>query len=443
MARELSRRELGMIEFATLLIGLIVGERSVVLAVQPPISIVEVLLDGETVATMDRPPWKARIDLGSQLRPHRLVARGFDSDGALVDTTEQLLNYNRASFEATILLDPDPDGRPSSGRIVWRGALDDPPLAIALDFDGHPLAIDSRGRFELPPYDTHQIHVLESRVVFDRYHSAGATLTFGGEYGDQLTSALTAFPLRSPIDRTWHPSQVREWLAVNEGPAQVFRISGSPGFLVVLRSDGLDDLLRSLEKQLGRQPRSAPPHRLQYEVSAVSSRPLKGHRGTFRLTDLGPVSARGGLRRILLQKRPLVPERGSDGRRLKKKGQKLWDALAVAGARASASGKPRAVLVMLDSSPVDTSDLLPLSSTGYLRSIYVPLFVWAPSREALGEVQLADSSRRYVGPAQIDQMCLDIADELASQTVVWLQGAHIPGDVVLKNGAPAEVSFID
>ena len=249
--------------------------------------------------------------------------------------------------------------------------------------------------------------------------------------------------MRSPIDRIWQAREVRQWLAVDNRPAKVFRVSGGPGLLVVVRSDELESVIESLQKEGGRQHRKAPAHRLRYEVSAVSSRPLKGYQGTFRLTDLGFVLPQEGLRETVLRRRPLVPERGGDGRRLKRKGQKLWDALAVAGTRASAGGKPRAVLLMLGSDARDESDLSPRSVVRYLRSIHVPLFVWAPSGTAFERFDEADSVRPYVGRAQIDRLCLDIADELASQTIVWLYGTYIPSDVTIEDGAPRETSFVE
>ena len=63
-----------MIEFLTLMIGLVAGSRTVELAAEPPVVAVELLLDGEVVGRRDRPPWRFVLDLGPELSPHELLA---------------------------------------------------------------------------------------------------------------------------------------------------------------------------------------------------------------------------------------------------------------------------------------------------------------------------------------------------------------------------------
>ncbi len=431
-----------MIEFATLLIGLLAGERMVELAVQHPITSVVIVLDGETVAELEGPPWRAKIDLGQALQPHRLAAHGYDKDGNWIDSTDQVLNYNRSSFETTILLDPHPSAPPKTGRVVWRGALNDPPVAIDLSFDGRQLSTDDHGRFSIPLHDPEEMHVLEAMVLFDRQHSASAVLTFGGVYGDQLTSALTAIPLTSPADQAWSSEQVRDWITVRGRRPDVFKVTSGSGLLVVLRGYDIEAVMPRARTSTQRLHPKALPHRLGYAVSAISPRPLKGHAGTFRVTDLGTVTPQQGLRPVVLRRRPLVPDRGADGRSLQRKGQKIWDALAVAGTQASASGRPRAVLLMMDSGKRDKSDLEPGEAIRYLEQIHVPLFIWGANQTILDQIGTLGSSRPYLGGSQIDTMCIDIAQELASQTVVWLQGAYIPDEVTLVEAVPSGVRFV-
>jgi len=432
-----------MLEFATLLIGLVAGERMVELSVQPPVVSVEIVLDGEAIAKIDEAPWRARIDLGPALRPHRLVANGLDVKGNLVDSIQQLLNYNRPSFEVVILLDPPSTGQSRTGRLVWRGALDDPPMSVTLQFDGRPLELDTRARFVLPPHDSGEIHILETLVEFDRQHSAHAVLTFGSLYGDNLTSALTAIPFRSPADRPWEAARVREWIAIQGRAPDIFKTTGGPGSVVVLRGQEIERSIRGPRAQTYRRHPTAPGHRLQYEVGAISPLPLKGQPGTFRLTDLGTMSRQDGLRPILLRSRPLVPRRGADGRVLQKKGPKIWDALAVAGTQASASGQPRAVVLMLDSGKGDKSDLDSKGAIRYLQQIHVPVFLWSSHRVAVETIESLGAVRTYVGSADIDRLCIDVAEELASQTIVWLQGEYLPSDVEITPAAPPGFTFVE
>ncbi len=432
-----------MIEFATLLIGLLAGVREIELVVQEPVTAVEIVLDGRSVARLDSTPWKADVDFGEDLEPHRLVANGFDKNGNLIDSTYQLINYNRPSFDATILLEPLETGEAQTGRVVWRGALNDPPISIELEFDSRPLAADSNGRFLLPLHDPDEIHVLEAVVYFDRQHLAAATLTFGGIYGDQLTSALTAVPLKSPTDQPWSADQIRGWIVTEGQSTEIFKVAAGPGLLVVVRGVHIDSIRRGAQSSLNPAYPTASPHQLSYDISAISPLPLKGHEGTFRLTDLGKVIPQEGLRPVLLRYRPLVPRRGADGRYLQKRGQKLWDALAVAGTRASSSGRPRAAVLMLDSDKRDQSDLDPLDAIEYLERVHVPLFIWGRDRQAFEMYAVAENlARVYVGSTAIDRLCIDIATEIASQTIVWLQGEFIPSELSLSSAAPPEADFV-
>jgi len=61
--------------FLTAFLGLTLGTQPVGLDVKGDIAAVELRLDGQTVATMHHAPWQAKIDFGSALLPHRLVAR--------------------------------------------------------------------------------------------------------------------------------------------------------------------------------------------------------------------------------------------------------------------------------------------------------------------------------------------------------------------------------
>jgi hypothetical protein len=100
------------------------------------------------------------------------------------------------------------------------------------------------------------------------------------------------------------------------------------------------------------------------------------------------------------------------------------------------------VLLMLDSDKRDQSDLDPLDAIEYLERVHVPLFVWGRDSEAFEMHPTADLARTYVGSTAIDRLCIDIASELASQTVVWLQGEYIPSEISLSGAAPPELEFV-
>ena len=70
-----------MISFATLLLGLLMGPRSVELTVGGPVARVELLLDGASVAVLSSPPWAHDVDFGPRPEPHELVAVALDAEG--------------------------------------------------------------------------------------------------------------------------------------------------------------------------------------------------------------------------------------------------------------------------------------------------------------------------------------------------------------------------
>lgn len=81
-----------MIEIVTLFLGLYSGAQAVAVRAAEPVAAVELRLDGETVEKRSQPPWTFRVDLGAELVPHRLVAVGYDGDGAEVGRSLRWIN---------------------------------------------------------------------------------------------------------------------------------------------------------------------------------------------------------------------------------------------------------------------------------------------------------------------------------------------------------------
>ena len=155
------------------------------------------------------------------------------------------------------------------------------------------------------------------------------------------------------------------------------------------------------------------------------------------------VSPRYGLRRILLHEGPLVRPKGVDGHVLVKKGQKLWDSLAVAGLNVTRKNTPRLVVLMIASKLEDQSRLTVPQALEYLAGIHVPLMVWAPNKKALATYGLAQHERVYIGPVGLEELEVDVGRELGSQTIVWVKGQPLPTEISLSATAPAEVSLVE
>ena len=440
-----------MIELITLLLGLLIGPQPVELSASEEVAAVELWLDGKQVARLEGPRWATTVDLGPELTPHRLEARAFDAAGRPLERVRRLINVSSSNYAAAIALDPGRSGSQRTGRIVWQAVLDRQPAARKAQFDGQPLAIDAKGRFTLPAHDPRTRHAIEVTLEFKDGRSVHADLIFGGGFGDQVHSSLTAVPITSSRARAagktsevepWSAEDVEGWLERDGQPLAVFSTGTERGKLLLLRDEGVTDELGWLKRRMrGHGPeRAEPSEQLNYSLTAISSQPVEGHPGTFKLVELGLVDPWRGLRPVLLSDRPLVA-RGTGKVKLHRR-QKLWESLAVAGLNASASGGPRAVLLLLGVDPDDESLLTVSQAERYLSSVRVPLYVWTPLPNTLKRFGFGDTVRAASGVVGLEDTIRQIAVELATQTVVWVEGEHLPGEISLAATAPAEVELV-
>ena len=88
-----------MIEILTLFLGLVTGPQTAELAVGDRAAEVEVLLDGQPVATLDGPPWRLQVDLGEALLPHELLAVARDESGAELARARRWINIDMVRVE--------------------------------------------------------------------------------------------------------------------------------------------------------------------------------------------------------------------------------------------------------------------------------------------------------------------------------------------------------
>src|SRR4051794_31680092 len=109
-----------MIAFVTLLLGLISGVYPIEVTVSGPVAAVESPLDGASAGRLPGPPWAARVDLGSDLRPHELVARALDAQGTEIARATQWLNLPRPPAEVEVVLENGTDGVPRTANLTWQ-----------------------------------------------------------------------------------------------------------------------------------------------------------------------------------------------------------------------------------------------------------------------------------------------------------------------------------
>ena len=116
-----------VIEFVTLLLGLVAGVQTVAVDPDPAVAAVELRLDGAGVGRRTEPPWRFVVDLGAELSPHHLEAVAFDAHDDEVGRAHQWLNLPREAAEARLALATDAQGWPVSAGVAWAGLWSDRP----------------------------------------------------------------------------------------------------------------------------------------------------------------------------------------------------------------------------------------------------------------------------------------------------------------------------
>jgi hypothetical protein len=428
------------ISFLTLFFGLITGSYPVELAVNGPAAAVELTVDDRASARLPGPPWKAKIDFGRELAPHRIVARALDAQGKELSRAEEWANLPHPLTKVEILLETVKGSVPRAATIVWTNLQGETPESMAMTFDGAPLKLDKNGRAELPVHDLKTIHVLNAEVRFSALRTVHRDVAYGGEYGSEVSTELTAVPLRLRSGRLPPPDKLAGWLtqggrplavaAVEEGPAQLFVVRVPTGDEVghKMGSRGLKVKSDRFNLQLGRDDQTR-------FVQPVPQR-VQGSGTLSDLFDVSPVytASDGGLPyalRSLGRLRVLwsladVPQQ-----------PRIADAVAVAGLSAMTENRRRAVLLLLAGDETrDASRYSAETVRRFLAAIRVPLYVWTLSPPAAGSLAAA------WGPAVEVQSMGDLAAavgalrrDLDSQRIVMVDGRHLPQSISLGPAA--------
>ncbi len=440
-----------MIAFATLLLGLISGVYPIEVTVGGAVTAVEITLDGAPAGRLEGPPWVARIDLGSDLRPREMTARGLDAEGREVARVTQWLNLPRPPAEVEIVLENGANGAPKAAVLTWQSVSGVKPASIGLTLDGRPLVVDEKGYAPLPPSNLKILHVLTAELWFPPGLLARKDVVFGGEYGSEVSTELTAVPVRVRQGASLPPIERLEgWFASAGQPLPVAAVEDGPGKVVFVRlpsgTEILDKLLPGSRRpsvfnsrsgiQSGSEDRARGfrnEMRLGKEDKvrflSLSSNPFRNSRVPAELFDMSREIGyeEGGVFWHLTNGRLLA------GSAVEKR--RVADAVAVAGLQAAAENYRRAVVLVLGRDGEDASHYEPDVVRKYLESIHVPLFVWSlygPNTSAAkrwGEAE--DISSVYKLSAAVARL----RAELESQRIVWLEGRHLPQAIALSPSA--------
>ena len=448
-----------MIAFETLLLGIICGHVPIGVMVAPPVTSVEIRLDGTSIGTLQGPPWVLEHDFGGILLPHVLTAVGFDASGHEVGRTAQWVNFGRQRAAVSALLERDPMTRqPVAATVAWNEATGDRPLSARATLDGALLPVTDPSRIALPTVDLAEPHLLSVEVAFPNDLKARTDLAFGGDITATAESELTAVAVvLPPNQRSLETRDIQGVFSADGLPIQPVAVEESRAEVVLVLDRGVQDeiLIRKLPRGWS-------------DAGLSSGDRFWGDEDRFFAVDTVPETrhiATGDNRILFRQTAPRLLSRIDEFSLLfgisstfqsgPAGDQTIPDAVAVAGREVAAGNHRRAVVVLLaelpaaeqaarsaNSSPIPrTKDqdnhAVEISAVkAYLAALDVPLVVWsltgatrAPLTAAWGPAESVSTK------ASLRAAATRLRAQLAAQRIVWFAGRHLPQRITLEESA--------
>lgn len=418
------------VAFLTLLLGLTLSEQKIDIATNGDVARVEVLLDDRVVSTLTQAPWSATVDFGEVLAPHRLVARALDSKGAEVGRAEQSINVPRRAAETQLLLERDEKGKPRNVRVVWDSLEGQKPKEVQVWLDGARISVGSDLRAQLPSnIDLSKPHLVRALLASQLGVRSDAEMVIGGEMEDAASAELTAVML--------HSDELSRALTVRGAPAAVVATETGSSEIFIVR--------HPLEAETGARLDAGGQAARRRSMGSGASNPMIGMglgtgagtltplRGVSSSQFIWPVSSRTGKADLFPPSREYIFRGAEELKRIlcdvgfpgAPPALRFADAAAVAGLRASASKRPRAVVVIIGERQTDASRLDPSQVRAYLRALRVPLYVWTLGANDGGWGDTRDISSPHGYTAAYEEVKRD----LDSQRIVWLRGAFLPQEI--------------
>jgi hypothetical protein len=426
--------------FLSLFFGLIAGPYPVELAVTGPVQRVELLVDGQSVQTLQAPPWKTKIDFGKDLQPHEIVARALDAKGNELARAQEWANLPHSLTKVDIMLEESKLGAPKAARVVWTDLKGEKPRATLLTFDGVPVTLDAAGRAVLPPHDTRLVHVLTAEVALPSGRLASKEIAYGGEYGSEVSTELTAVPVRMRQGKLPPAGQLGGWLTAGGRPLSVAAVEEGPAQLYVVRSPGTFNALWNL----GKPNETKKKLRAEIDWSYLTLAGKDAVRLVFPfskrfegsgeeeedLTDLFLISTdyytrdRGFPLLLLTAAHDVGPGRGSRIR--------FSDAVAVAALEATRENRRRAVLLVVSSEEKDQSRYDAATIRRYLAALRVPLIVWCLGEPEPGSAAAAWGNVEVLKDEKdLQRAFRALREALDSQRIVMVDGRLLPQSISL------------
>ena len=459
-----------MIEIVTLFLSLVFGPQIVEMDVHPDVDSVEIIVDGETVANLDEPPWATWIDLGPALLARRMEAVAFDQDGNELDRAVRYLNLGHQRQAGRMVLVEDKKGRPKAVQLRWESVGQRAPVRVEMFFDGEPISVDDPRHVELPSYDPEQFHFVSAILHFDNGGTDRVELGFGGRLGLEVSTELTAIPvLPRPGKAPPDDDELAKAFRHRDGrPLRVHGVEKGRAEVVFVRDAGVQPHVDHLVASLAGAPRATAWMRGHALQALENDRPNR-----VRLPDsvgrVGRLPLRTKMRLLAPRAAPLAPvgvssdmflvsppldtsDRGLLAVTVDEEPQEfdkqLASAVALAGLIAHGTNRPRAVVLLLGEGGDDVSLTSEEAARDYLADVGVPFLVWAfePLSQPLSNespwgpiVSLGDPEDLRAAKRSFTDAADQLSDVLSQQRLVWIEGSYLPRDIEL---APSIKSFI-
>ena len=424
-----------MIEFISMLLGLVSGPQPVELSVVGSVAEVELRLDGETMGTLTSPPWKFECEFSDRLAPHELEAIARDSEGQEIDRAIRWINVQQQPVAAAIAFSADSRGHPRAARLVWESLGTRQPQAIEMFFDGQPLPVTDPEHVPLPAYDPEQLHFVSATLRFANDAVSRIEASFGGLIGSEISTGLTGVAVTLDVEAKMPSLEaMQHWFLKDGQPLKVQGFEEGEAEVVIVRDPAVQPLLEELVTQIESRLASAVGRRTSFGAldkktflrvlsPAGALLPPTGVTREMFARSTHHDTADAGLLWLTQQIRPQsFPMFFSN-------------AVALAGMQAHASTRRRAVVVLLGPSPMDPQALAASEVRAYLSQMRVPLFVWSLTDDPHPEwgeskaVHLVPDLRE--GHKRLRRAVAELRVTLDKQRIVWLEGSHLPQNIEL------------
>lgn len=429
-----------MVGFASLFLGLILGVNDVQLVAGADVARIVVTLDGEEVGVVKGAPWTVRLDLGSELAPHELVATGYTSEGRELGTARQWLNRPRPPAEVTVVVERR--GPKRVARLSWQSITSATPKVVTVSVDGEPVPVADPREVALPDVDPDRLHLLRADLDFAGGVSAVQDLAFGGGRTDEASARLTAIPVILDKKAKLPPAEkLAGWFETEGAPLNVAAVEEGPADVVLVLGEGAREALSEIVRDLA-PPVSARATSGVYRDAVRVFAPLKKDQRAWIVWTVAERREHSGMRYDLFPRSDeMTPKDGGMLYYLTQVQRaspseptpRVADALAVGALGAAGRDRRRAaVLVLGPRGSPDMSTLDPARAKRYLARLGVPLEVWCTK----GDGDPAWGACREVSTAgHLNAAVHELTSLLERERIVWVEGTLLPHKIGLSGRA--------